>query len=497
MATATDAGLEIETRLFICGEFVDAVEGGRIPVSNPHDNSLLTEISEARAVDIDKAVDAARKAFPGWKRTPAAERGRRLMKLADAIEQDAAYLSQLETLDTGHPIRDTKNLDVPRTAATFRYFGGLADKIDGRLAQVEPGFLNYISREPVGVVGQIVPWNFPLMFTGWKLGPALAAGNTVVLKPAELTPLTTLRVARLAAEVGIPEGVINIVPGYGNIAGQYLAEHPGVNKIAFTGSTATGKKIVVASAGNLKRVQLELGGKGANIVFEDANIEAAVNGSAFAIFHNQGQACIAGSRLLLHEKIADEFLERFIALARSIRVGNPLDPKTEMGPLTSPGHRDRVVAYIGTAKSEGSTILTGGKTPDDAELAAGCYLEPTVVTANPDDRVCQEEVFGPFVSVTRFSSEAEVIGIANSTIYGLGGGLWTRDLNRAHRVAAAIQSGMVWVNSYKRVSPSSPFGGIGLSGYGRDLGPESIEGVTYAKSVWVNYDAALPAFYPR
>ena len=319
----------------------------------------------------------------------------------------------------------------------------------------------------------------------------------MVLKPAELTPLTTLRVARLAAEVGIPEGVINIVPGYGNIAGQYLAEHPGVNKIAFTGSTATGKKIVVASAGNLKRVQLELGGKGANIVFEDANIEAAVNGSAFAIFHNQGQACIAGSRLLLHEKIADEFLERFIALARSIRVGNPLDPKTEMGPLTSPGHRDRVVAYIGTAKSEGSTILTGGKTPDDAKLAAGCYLEPTVVTANPDDRACQEEVFGPFVSVTRFSSEAEVIGIANSTIYGLGGGLWTRDLNRAHRVAAAIQSGMVWINSYKRVSPSSPFGGIGLSGYGRDLGPESIEGVTYAKSVWVNYDAALPAFYPR
>ncbi len=455
MATLTDAtsGVDIETRLFIGGAFTDSAEGGRIPVFNPHDNSLLAEISEARPADIDRAVAAARQAFPAWRRTPAAERGRRLLKLADAIEQDAAYLSQLETLDTGHPIRDTKNLDVPRTAATFRYFGGLADKIDGRLAQVEPGFLNYISREPVGVVGQIVPWNFPLMFTGWKLGPALAAGNTVVLKPAELTPLTTLRVARLAAEAGIPEGVINIVPGYGHLAGQYLAEHPGVNKIAFTGSTATGKKIVVASAGNLKRVQLELGGKGANIVFEDANLDAAVNGSAFAIFHNQGQACIAGSRLLLHEKIADEFLQRFLALTRSIRLGNPLDPKTEMGPLTSPGHRDRVLDYIRTAQREGSSILTGGNTPSEPALAAGCYLEPTVVTANPADRVCQEEVFGPFVSVTRFKDEAEVLDIANSTDYGLGGGLWTRDLQRGHRVAAAIHTGMVWVNSYKRVEP--------------------------------------------
>ena len=499
MATLVDAALrlDIETRLFIGGNFVDSAEGGRIPVLNPHDNSLLAEISEARPADIDLAVAAARKAFPAWKKMPAAERGKRLLKLADAIERDAVYLSQLETLDTGHPIRDTKNLDVPRTAATFRYFGGIADKIDGRLAPVEPGFLNYITREPVGVVGQIVPWNFPLMFTGWKLGPALASGNTVVLKPAELTPLTTLRVAKLAAESGIPEGVINIVPGYGATAGQYLAEHPGVNKIAFTGSTAVGKKIVAASAGNLKRVQLELGGKGANIVFDDANIIAAVNGSAFAIFHNQGQACIAGSRLLLHEKIADEFLERFLALARSIRVGNPLDPNTEMGPLTSLGHRDRVLSYIETAKSQGSAILTGGMTPGDAALAGGCYIEPTVVTANPDDRVCQEEVFGPFVSVTRFSNEAEVIEIANSTIYGLGGGLWTRDLHRAHRVAAAIQSGMVWVNSYKRVSPSSPFGGIGQSGYGRDLGPESIEGYTYAKSVWVNFDATLPPFYQR
>jgi aldehyde dehydrogenase (NAD+) len=490
-------GLDVETRLFIGGDFVDSVERGRIAVRNPHDNTILAEISEARAADVDRAVEAARKAFPAWSRMAAAERGRLLAKLADAIEADGENLAQLETLDTGHPIRDTRGLDAPRTAATFRYFAGLADKIDGRIAQVEPGFFNYITREPVGVVGQIVPWNFPLMFTSWKLGPALAAGNTVVMKPAELTPLTTLRVAQLVTKVGIPAGVVNIVPGYGNVAGQHLAEHPGVDKIAFTGSTLTGRKIVQASSGNLKRVQLELGGKGANIVFDDAVLDAAVNGSAFAIFHNQGQACIAGSRLLLHEKIADQFIDRFVALARSIRIGNPLDPSTEMGPLTSTGHRDRVIRYIEVAKEQGSTILTGGKPPGDEALQGGCYIEPTVVTAKPEDRVCQEEVFGPFVSITRFKDEAEVIRIANSTDYGLGGGLWTRDLQRGHRIANAIRSGMVWVNTYKRISPTSPFGGVGLSGYGRDLGPESMQEYTFPKSVIMNIDAQVPPYYKR
>jgi acyl-CoA reductase-like NAD-dependent aldehyde dehydrogenase len=491
------AGLDIESRLFIGGEFTDSADGGRIPVLNPHDNSLLAEVSEATAADVDRAVDAARKAFPAWKRMAAADRGRLLLRLADAIEADAAYLAELESLDTGHPIRDTRMLDVPRTALTFRYFGGMADKVQGSVVPVETGFLNYVTREPLGVVGQIVPWNFPLMFTSWKMGPALAAGNTVVLKPAELTPLTTLRVAKLMAQVGFPPGVVNIVPGYGHTAGQYLAEHPGVDKIAFTGSTAVGRKVVAASAGNLKRVQLELGGKGANIVFEDAFLPAAVGGSAFAIFHNQGQACIAGSRLLLHEKIADEFVDRFVGLARTIRVGNPLDPQTEMGPLTSAGHRDRVLSYIDVAKAQGSEILTGGKAPSDAALAGGCYLEPTVVTAKQDDRVCREEVFGPFVSVTRFKDEAEVIAMANSTDYGLGGGLWTRDLQRGHRVAAAIRSGMVWVNTYKRVNPGSPFGGVGQSGYGREMGFEAMHDYTEAKSVWINVDADIPPWYKR
>ena len=280
----------IETRLFIGGEFVDALEGGRIRTLNPHNNSLIAEVSEATIKDVDRAITAARAAFPAWKRMAAAERGRLLLKLADAIEADLDYLAWLESIDTGHPIRDTRGLDVPRTAATFRYFGGMADKVQGSIVPVETGFLNYVTRDPIGVVGQIVPWNFPVMFTSWKMGPALAAGNTVVLKPAALTPLSALRIARLMQNVGIPPGVVNIVPGAGALIGQYMSEHPGIDKICFTGSTEVGRKIVQGSASNLKRVQLELGGKGANIVFDDAVLPAAVGGSAFAIFHNQGQA---------------------------------------------------------------------------------------------------------------------------------------------------------------------------------------------------------------
>lgn len=499
MATSVEVApkLDIETRLFINGKFVDAIDGGRIPVVNPHDGSALCEISEAGTKDIDLAVEAARKAFPAWKKMLAYDRGRLIYRLADAIEADAEYLSLLETLDTGHPIRDTRNLDVPRTVATFRYMAGIADKIDGRVVQVDPGFHNYVLREPVGVVGSIVPWNFPLMFVSWKLGPALAAGNCCVMKPAELTPLTALRVAKLSADVGFPPGVINILPGLGAVAGEHLARHMGVNKIAFTGSTPVGRKIVASSATNLKRVQLELGGKGANIVFDDAPLDAAVGGSAFAIFHNQGQACIAGSRLLLHEKIADEFMEKFLKLAKSIKLGNPLDPQTEMGPLTSAGHRDKVLSFVQVTKDQGGKILMGGKAPANPELAKGYYVEPTVVEAKPRDRVCQEEVFGPFVAVTRFKDEAEVMEIANDVVYGLGGGLWTNSLQRAHRVAAQIRTGMVWVNCYKRVSPGSPFGGVGESGYGRDMGVESIHDYTDAKSIFINYDAQIPPYYRR
>jgi len=489
--------LQAPDKLFIDGEFVDALDGSTFVDTNPHDGSKLGDVAQAGEADVDRAVAAARRAFPGWSRMAAAERGRLLLKLADAIEAHAEELARLESIDTGHPIRDSRRLDVPRTANTFRYFGGMADKHEGSVVPVDRGFLNYVLREPLGVVGQIVPWNFPLMFTSWKMGPALAAGNTVVLKPAELTPLSSLRIAELMAEVGFPRGVVNIIPGQGRVAGEYLARHPDVQKIAFTGSTATGRRIVEASAGNLKRVQLELGGKGANLVFDDADLDEAVNGSAFAIFHNQGQACIAGSRLLLQQGIADEFLRRFTALSQSIRLGDPLDEATEMGPLTSANHRDKVLSYVGIAREEGGQVLTGGKAPDDPALARGYYVEPTVVKARAGDRVCLEEVFGPFVAVTTFKDDEEAVQLANGTEYGLGAGLWTRDLQRAHRVAQAFQSGMVWINCYKRVSPGSPFGGVRGSGYGREMGFEAMHEYTSPKSVWVNVDAELPRWYPR
>lgn len=484
----------VQTGLLIGGKWVEGVEGGRIAVENPYDGSVLANVAEATAADVDLAVEAAQAAFPAWRALPAHERGRLLLKLADRIEADTEYLARLETQDTGHPIRDCLSLDVPRTVLCFRYFGGMADKLEGSVIPVDAGFLNYVEREPIGVVGAIVPWNFPLMFTSWKLGPALAAGNTVVIKPSEITPLSTLRIGELAQEVGFPAGVINIVTGYGHTAGQRIADHPGIGKVAFTGSTATGRRIVQASAGNLKKVQLELGGKGPNIVFPDANLPAAVGGSAFGIFHNQGQACIAASRLILHEAIADEFLERFVGLARSIKLGDPLDPATEMGPLTSRLHQQRVLDFVDVAKEQGGTILCGGKQPQEL---GGCFVEPTVVRAEPNHRVAQEEVFGPFATVLTFRTDEEALEIANGTAYGLGAGLWTQDITRAHRFARQIHAGMVWINCYKRVHPASPFGGVGQSGYGREMGFEAMREYTQPKSVWVNVDAAIPPFYRR
>jgi acyl-CoA reductase-like NAD-dependent aldehyde dehydrogenase len=496
---AAAAGLRTPVRhqLFINGQFVDAESGESLATVNPHDNTIITEVAMAGRVDVDKAVAAAEKALPAWSRMSAMDRGRILLKLADLVESNSEELARLESLDTGHPIRDSRNLDVPRTAATYRYFGGMADKFQGEQIPVEAGFLNYTLREPVGVVGQVVPWNFPLMFTSWKMAPALAAGNCVVMKPAEITPLSSLKIAELMAEAGMPDGVVNILPGLGSVAGQYIAEHDRIAKVAFTGSTATGRRIVQASAGNLKKVQLELGGKGANIVFEDANLVAAVNGAAWAIFHNQGQACIAGSRLVLHEKIADAFLEKFIPLAESIRLGNPLDANTEMGPLTSMQHRDRVLSYVDIARREGGELLAGGKAPG-GELASGCYVEPTVVRAGSwKDRVAQEEVFGPFVTVITFKDDSEALQIANGTEYGLGGGLWTNNLQRAHKFAQSMKSGMVWINCYKRVNPGSPFGGVGVSGYGREMGFDAMREYTQVKSVWVNVDAQLAPHYLR
>lgn len=483
-------------QLFIDGSFVPSLDGSTIDVLNPFDNTLLTRIAEAKAADVDRAVVAARKAFPAWRDTSHENRGRLLLKLADAMEAHFDELAELESLDTGHPVRDAKMLDVPRSAACVRYFGGMADKVFGSVVPTDPGFLNYVLREPVGIVGGIIPWNFPMLSFVWKLAPALACGNCVVLKPSEVTPLSALRIAQLAAEVGFPKGVINVIPGYGHTAGQRIAEHPDVNKVAFTGSTAVGRKILAASEGNLKRVQLELGGKGPNIVFEDCDLPQAVNGSLFAIFHNQGQACIAGSRLIVHESIADEFVDRFAAVAKTIRQGDPLNPETEMGPLASRAHQEKVLAFCKQAQESGNVVI-GGAAPDDAVLARGNFVLPTMVRAGADDIFFREEVFGPFVTLTTFKDEAEAIHLANATRYGLGSGLWTNNLQRAHRVGRAIRAGMVWINCYKRSAPGSPFGGVGESGYGRDLGLEVLQEYTYPKSFWVNYDHPTPAFYKR
>ena len=488
---------ELQTRLLIGGNWVDGVQGRTVVVENPFTGEAICEVAEATAEDVDLAVEAATAAAPEWAAMAAHERGRLLMKLADAIEADAEYLARLEASNTGHPIRDCLNLDVPRTVLCFRYFGGMADKFEGSVVPVDAGFLNYVKHEPIGVVGQIVPWNFPLMFVSWKLGPALAAGNAVVMKPSEITPLSTLRVGELIKSVGIPDGVVNILTGYGDTAGRRIAEHPGIGKVSFTGSTKVGRDIVRASAGNLKKVQLELGGKGPNIVFDDAVIAAAIEGTAFGIFHNQGQACIAASRLIVHEKIADQFLERFVELARSIRLGDPLDSETEMGPLTSKVHRDRVLNFVQVAKKEGGEILSGGKAPDDASLREGYFIEPTIVRADPGHRVQQEEVFGPFMSVTTFADEDQATAIANGTAYGLGAGVWTQNLARAHRMANKLHAGMVWVNSYKRAHPASPFGGVGQSGYGREMGFDAMREYTQPKSVWINVDAQIPPFYRR
>jgi acyl-CoA reductase-like NAD-dependent aldehyde dehydrogenase len=487
----------MQTKLFIGGEFVDGIAGGTIPVHNPYNGEVLCEIAEARAEDVDRAVDAARAAQAAWAAADATDRGHLLLKLADAIDAHSKELIELESRDTGHPVRDAQKLDVPRTSRCFRYFGGMADKFEGFVPPVYPGFLNYVNREPIGVVGQIVPWNFPLMFTSWKMAPALAAGNTIVIKPSELTPLSTLRIAELMRDVGFPAGVVNVVPGFGHTAGARIADHPDIGKVAFTGSTATGRRIVQASAANLKKVQLELGGKGPNIVFGDANVRAAIGGSAWAIFHNQGQACIAGSRLILHKSIVDEFLDGFTRLAKSIRLGDPLDPQTEMGPLTSKQHQERVLHYSAVARDEGGEVLIGGRAPERDDLARGYFVEPTVVMAKPEHRASQEEVFGPFVTVTTFEDDEEALAIANGVQYGLGSGLWTNNLTRAHKFARDIHAGMVWVNCYKVVHPGSPFGGVGESGYGREMGFEVMREYTQPKSVWINVDANVAPHYER
>ena len=500
MSTAQPAAANTPRKyqLFIDGQWVDAESGKTFETPNPATGQTLAEVAEADKADIDKAVQAARRAYEGkWSKMSARDRGRLMYKLAQLIEENSAELAALETADNGKPIRESAYVDLPQVVENFEYFAGYATKIEGETIPVPGQMFNYTLREPLGVCGQIIPWNFPLLMAAWKLAPALAAGNTIVLKPAEQTPVNAMELGRLIQEAGFPDGVVNIVPGYGETAGAALASHKGIDKIAFTGSTEVGKIVAHAAADNLTKVSLELGGKAPNIVFADADIEQAVNGAMMGIFFNQGQVCCAGSRLFLDESIKDEFLERFSEKAKKIKVGDPMDKGTHMGPQVSSEQLDRIKGYVDVARGEGATVLTGGVCPTlEGDFQNGFFFQPTIFSEVKNQmRVAQEEIFGPVTSVITFKNEEELIREANDTIYGLSAGIWTRDIVRAHRFAKEIHAGTVWINTFNMFNAASPFGGFKQSGYGREMGKHALELYTHIKSVWVDLSGKPIGWY--
>ncbi|HET7627362.1 MAG TPA: aldehyde dehydrogenase family protein [Bacillales bacterium] len=471
-------------KLSINGQWVESVTGKTFETLNPATGEQLAVVSEASEADVDAAVRAARRAFDEgpWATMSAAERSRLIYKLADLIEENKEELAQLDTLDNGKPIRETRAADVPLTIEHFRYYAGWCTKIVGQTIPVQGEFFNYTRHEPVGVVGQIIPWNFPLLMAAWKLGAALATGCTIVLKPAEQTPLSALYLAGLIKEAGFPEGVVNVIPGFGETAGAPLANHPDVNKIAFTGSTEVGKSIMSRAAGNLKRVTLELGGKSPNIILPDADMERAIPGAMTGIMMNQGEVCSAGSRLFIQKKSFDNVVADLVSHSKSIKQGAGLSNDTQMGPLVSKEQQDRVVNYINKGKEEGAELLTGGK-----HTEKGYFVEPTVF-ADVDDQmtIAKEEIFGPVVSAMPFEDLDEVIRRANDTEYGLAAGLWTENVRNAHYVANRLRAGTVWVNAYNVFDAASPFGGFKQSGFGREMGSYALNNYTEVKSVWIN-----------
>ncbi|NDZ18556.1 betaine-aldehyde dehydrogenase [Variovorax sp. WS11] len=474
-------------RLLIDGRWAEALSGQRFRTLNPSTGQPLADVAQAGPQDIDLAVAAARRALEGdWGRMKPFDRQARLLRLADLVDRHFDELAMLDTLDMGSPVAGAP-AKRRRAVALLRYYAGLATAIHGQtIPNSQPGRIHACTvKEPVGVVAAINPWNGPLGLAIWKIAPALAAGCTVVLKPAEQAPLSPLRLGELCLEAGVPPGVVNVVPGLGD-AGAALAAHPGVDKVAFTGSTEVGQKIIRASAGNVKRVSLELGGKSPDIVFADADLDLAVPGAAMAVFANSGQICSAGSRLFVQRSIHDEFLERMAAYARDLRVGDPCDPRTQLGPLVSQEQLDRVTGYLDAGIEEGARRLAGGHRKREPELAAGYFVEPTVFGEVRDDmRIAREEIFGPVVSAMPFDDVEEVIRRSNATPYGLGAGVWTRNLDQALQVGHGLQAGSVWVNCYQAMDPAVPFGGYKMSGYGRESGIEHMEEFLNTKSIWI------------
>ena len=476
-------------KLLINGEAVDAASGRTYTTFNPATEEPICVVAEAGPEDVDRAVRAARAAFEGgpWPKLRPAERQKILFRLGDLILEHGDELARLETLDNGKPIFESRQIDVPMTANCFHYFAGWATKLAGETLPVSPAFFTYTLREPLGVVGAIVPWNFPMIMVGWKAAPALAAGNTVVLKPAEITPLTAIRIGELALEAGLPPGVLNVLPGKGAVAGEAIVRHPGVDKISFTGSTEVGKHIMKTAADTMKKLTLELGGKSPNIVFADADLEQAVKGATTGIFYGKGEVCAAGSRLLVESRVRDELVGRLVERAKKLQPADPMDPKTRLGALVSEAQMGKVLNAVDAGVREGAKLVAGGqRQPVDGR---GYFVQATVLDQVENRmRVAQEEIFGPVLAVIGFDDVEDAVRKANDVLYGLAAGIWTRDVKRAHAVARRLQAGTVWVNAYNFYDAGMPFGGYKASGFGRDLGPECLRDYTQVKSVWVSIE---------
>jgi acyl-CoA reductase-like NAD-dependent aldehyde dehydrogenase len=474
-------------QLFINDQWRDAAGGRTIDVVNPATEEVIADVASAEQADVDAAVSAARAAIEGpWAKMSARERGRLVWKIGERLMEKADEIAHLETLHNGKPIFESRHIEVPAAAECFQYYAGWADKIHGETVPVKGNFLTYTLREPVGVVAAIVPWNFPLLLTSWKVAPALACGNTVIIKPASQTPLTALALAEIAHEVGLPPGVLNVITGPGSQVGRMLVDHPGIDKIAFTGDTSTGKQIMRGSAETLKRITLELGGKSPNIVFPDADLDAAVRGATTGIFYGKGEVCAAGSRLLVDASIKSAFIDKVVARAKKIAPGDPLDPKTRLGAISSKKQLENDLRYIEIAKQEGAQLVAGGSRADIG-TGKGYFLQPTVFDGvTPGMTIAREEIFGPVLAAIEFGDVDEAIARANDSNYGLAAAVWTKDIKKAHYVARKLQAGTVWINTYNVYDTAAPFGGYKQSGFGREMSMHALEHYTQVKSVWVD-----------